>query len=331
MRVPWLLGSVLGVCLLAALGCGAGEDDDEDDDDEDDDDTASPWDTDPGPDTDGGEDCDVTVDLTVPLQGAVDAYYRSAIEFQLSDADPTATVRSAIAGTTTVSADSETVYFTPNDPLNPSTDYTVTLDYCGGSAELSFATSALGTPLSDPTDLESRTYALDLADARVVAPMGIGSVLTSYLTQDLFVTVVDVTATEISTIGGVADGDEADHCDTTIEFGRDDFTEQPYFAIGPANAVLTVAGYEFDLADVVITGAFATDGSYFGGGTLTGTMDTRPLAPLLGEVEDEGAICDLALSFGEECEACPWDDEPFCLTLVLDEITAGEVVCAGGA
>jgi hypothetical protein len=278
-------------------------------------------------DTDIGSDaCDVTIDSTVPVANAIDADYRSAIEFHLSDPDSTATVSSAITGTTTTMDDGETVVFTPDAPLSPSTQYTVTLDYCGGSADLTFTTSGLGNPIPDTSALVGKTFALDLADARIVEPAGIGSVLTSYLTQDILVGVSGVTDTEIQMLGaiGVEDADPPtqDYCDPTIDFPAADFSDQPFFQIGPQTTTLAVAGYSIEIGNLEITGTIAADGSYFGGGTLSGTIDTRPLAPLLDDSGDPGAICDLAVNFGAACEACPSDGEPYCLTLVADQIVA---------
>ena len=83
-----------------------------------------------------------------------------------------------------------------------------------------------------------------------------------------------------------------------------------------------MAGYNIEIADLEITGTMAADGSYFGGGTLAGSIDTRPLAPLLDDSGDPNAICALAINFGAACEACPADGEPYCLTLVADQIIA---------
>lgn len=277
----------------------------------------------------GSDSCGITIKSTLPAANAVDANYRGAIEFNLSDADPTATVSSSIAGTTTLVDDGETVIYTPNAPLAPSTAYTVTLDYCGGTADLSFTTSSDGTPLADVQVLVGRTYALDLAGARILEPAGVGSVLTSYLTQDILVGITAVSSTEINMIGAIgaegANPPEQDYCDPSIPFPVADFDEQPYFQIGPQTTTLAVAGFALEIVNLEITGTFAADASYFAGGTLAGVIDTRPLAPLLGEDGDEGAICDLAVSFGAVCSACPSDGEPYCLTLVADQIVAEEV------
>jgi hypothetical protein len=270
--------------------------------------------------------CEVTIDETVPLQGAMDADYRAAIEFHLSDADSSATVSTSIAGTTTLADDDQTVIFTPSAPLTPSTAYTVTLDYCGGSAELAFTTSAVGTEVPDTSALVGLTYALDLADARIVEPAGIGSVLTSYLTQDILVGVDSVEGTQIQMIGAVgvedADPPTQNYCDPSIDFPVADFSENPFFQIGPRTTTLSVAGYNIEIGDLEITGSFSADGTYISGATLSGTIDTRPLAPLLDDSGDPNAICSLAVNFGATCEACPSDGEPYCLTLVADQITA---------
>jgi hypothetical protein len=280
-------------------------------------------------DTSGGETpgCEVIIDSTVPSSGAIDADYRAPIEFQLSAADPTAVASSDIAGTSTVINDGETVVFTPSAALAPNTTYTVTLDYCGGTSPLSFTTSELGGALEG--DLTGNTYALALGDARIVEPAGIGAVLSGYLTQDILVGVQTVSETNIQMVGAIgiegASPPAQDYCDPTIDFPDATFTEAPYFQIGPQDTALSVAGYTIEIGNLEITGTFAPDGSYFGGGTLSGTIDTRPLAPLLDDSGDEGAICSLAVSFGAACTACPSDGEPFCLTLVADQITAVQV------
>jgi len=271
--------------------------------------------------------CEVEIDSTVPASGAVDAYYRAPIEFSLSDADPTATITTDIPGSQTTSADGKTVIWTPTDALAPSTAYTVTLDYCGGNADLAFTTSALGTAIPDTSSLVGATYTIDLATARIVEPAGIGSVLTSQLQQSILVGVESVDASNIQMIGAIAAAGTTtqDYCTPTIPFPSADFTTAPFFTIGPRTTSLSVAGYNVEIQDLEITGTFAADGSYFGGGTLSGTIDTRPLAPLLDDSGNEGAICDLAVNFGAACEACPSDGGMFCLTLVADQITADAV------
>jgi len=273
--------------------------------------------------------CGVTVDSTIPSEGSTDAYYRANVEFALSDPDGTATITTDIAGHQETSEDGLTVLWVLDAPMSSSTPYTATLDYCGGSVTLSFTTSELGTEMADTNSLVGRTYIVALADARIVEPPGIGSVLSSYLTQDILLGVNEVSGDSLGIIGAIAKADvspdEQDYCDPTIPFPTADFSAQPYFTVGPQTTTLSVAGYDIEIGDLNVTGTFAPDGTYFDGGTLSGTIDTRPLAPLIDDSGDEGAICDLAINFGAECEACPSDGQPFCLTLVADQILAEEL------
>ncbi|MFZ5481004.1 MAG: hypothetical protein ACOZNI_29855 [Myxococcota bacterium] len=296
----------------------------------------------PGPNEkadDTGEDQDtnacgeeeVIIDETIPAQGSTSHYYMADLEFHLSDPDPTgATIVTDIPGTQMESEDGEIIYWVLDAPLEPSTSYCATLEYCGGDAEICFSTSALGTPLSDPQILVDRTYALDLQNARIVVPEGIGSVLTSYLTQDILVGVASIEGSDIQMNGAIgvegADPPAQDYCDPTIAFPVADFSASPYFQIGPQTTTLSVAGFEIEIQDLEITGTFASDGSYFGGGTLSGTIDTRPLVGLVDDSTnpDPNTICDLATSFGASCVDCS-DGEPYCLTLVADQINADEV------
>ena len=211
----------------------------------------------------------------------------------------------------------------------PSTAYSATLDYCGGSVTIPFTTSSLGPCPGVDLDLSGRTYVANLAEARIVEPAGIGSVLTSYLTQDILLGVERIEGASIRMIGAMGAEDSApprqELCDPSIPFPVADWSEAPFFRIGPQTTTLSIAGYAIDLEDLEVTGTFSSDGSYFAGGTLTGIIDTRPLAPLLDDSGDEGAVCDLAINFGAACEACSVDGETFCLTLVADQITALEV------
>lgn len=277
----------------------------------------------------GGGGCDVTIKSTIPANNATDAYYRGNIYFTLSDADPTATVSSSIAGTQTVSGDGKTIIYTPSAALSPSTSYSVTLSYCGGDATIDFTTSAVGTS-TDAKALVGHAYALDLAAANIVEPAGISAVLSQYLTTAVLVGVQDVSGGQIQMIGAIgAEGvspAEQDYCTPSIDFPSADFAENPFFSIGPQDTVLAVAGYEIEIKQLNVTGSFAPDASEIAGATLSGTIDTRPLAPLI-DPKDPNAICALAVNFGAECIACS-DGQPYCLTLVADSITGTAIADA---
>jgi hypothetical protein len=276
-------------------------------------------------DTDtSGESCGVEIEESIPSANAFDAYYRGDIEFILSDADPTATIDTDIPGTLAVLDDGERIVWQPSAPLQPNTEYTVTLNYCGGSAPLSFTTSSLGSPIEDGVDLVGKSYAINLASARITKPAGIGDVLGGYLTQSIIVGVTDVSDTSIQMVGALAkEGSNPpaqDFCDPSIPFPEADFTAAPFFSIGPEDTRIAVAGFDITIGQLVIEGTLASDASSFSGGVLSGTIDTRPLAPLLDDSGDPNAICELAANFGATCEACPDGSGTYCLTLVADQL-----------
>lgn len=283
---------------------------------------------------DGGKDtadsadeaCGVSV-TTFPLQGAVSAYYRSDIEFKLTKPDSTAEISTDIPGSQEVSADGLTVYWRLSAPLAPSTTYTASLTYCTGTVELSFTTSALGTAIPDATTLQGRTYLLNLADARITEPPGIGALLSSELDGVAIytgITDVDATAKTITVVGGLGRDGAAtptqEYCDPTIDFPVADFSGSPHFEISGEGATpITVAGTTVYIENLNISGDFAADLSYFGGGVLAGTIDTRPLDFEFGD--EVGFICNTAAALGVVCAPCG-DGEPFCLSLVADSIDA---------
>ncbi len=279
----------------------------------------------------GADTCDVTVTSTVPTDGATDAYYRMDIEFNLSAEDTTATFTvtdsagTAVDGTTW--ADGKTVYFTPSSPLQPQTTYTATLATCGGenNPSITFTTSELGTAAE--CDLTGNTYLVQLTEARFVEPAALGDLIGQYLDQDLLIGVSDATDTSLDMLGAVADPDTGgqNYCDPTIPFPTADFSESPYFSVGPEDTTLSVAGYSIPINGLLLSGTFAPDCSYFGGGVLAGELDARDLGDLVGEylgTSDPDELCAMLAGFSVTCEACTSDGEPYCVGIKADQITA---------
>jgi len=271
--------------------------------------------------------CGVGIDETIPADGATDAYYRADIEFQLDDPDESgATVAltqggTEVAGTSWLSEDSETVYFTPDAPLSPGTAYTATLTYCTGEASIDFTTSALGQPLT--ADLLTNTYVIDLATARFVEPPGVGDLIGEFVAMNVLVGVTEVSDTSITMMGAlsVEGGTDQDYCTPTFDFPAADFSESPYFAVIADEITLSVAGYDIPLKDLEVSGTFAADGSYFGGAVLGGTVDARDIIEMIDEVDTWEDACALTESFGAPCVACD-DGVAACLTLLADQIVA---------
>ncbi|MFT4977069.1 MAG: hypothetical protein ACI8S6_002974 [Myxococcota bacterium] len=279
--------------------------------------------------------CDVTATAEYPINDQTDAYYRSAIEFELSDPDDTATITLAdsagasVDGSVSLEDDGELVVFTPSASLAPSSGYTATLSWCGGEATISFTTSALGTPTE--VDLTGRTYNVDITSGRFIEPAGVGDLLGGLLENSILlgVTAVDTDAGSISFRGAISEtgNSNQDVCTPSLnDFPSASFAD-PYFNLAADQLDLAVAGFELSIASINIGGTFAADGSYFGGGELSGELDARELLPLLKEQElastaDE--ICDLLLGFGVACQACATDGEVYCASIVVDQLVAVE-------
>lgn len=282
--------------------------------------------------------CTVEISETVPAQDE-SFYYRGTLEVYFTEADDTATVTladsagTAVSGTSSWSEDGTVLYFTPDSALAPSTSYTLTIDYCAGSPDVSFMTSELGAEAST-SDLTGKAYTIDLASARFIEPEGIGSILGDLLEQNILVGVVSATDTDLEMIGAisVAGTTEQDVCAASIDFPAADFSENPFFSVGPEDTTIAVAGYSATIHGLEISGAFAPDLSYFGGGKLAGTIDSRDLAtiPDLADLTgcdgtSDSCLCEFIAGTGlANCSACD-DGEPLCLTLLADQIVAEEI------
>jgi len=272
--------------------------------------------------------CGVEVRATYPSADSSDFYYRGFIEFQLSQPDETAVLSiDGVTGVSTLNSRMDTVYFTPDENLSPSTTYTATLDYCSGSPSIEFTTSPLGAALEGGVDITQQTYRLDLQSGRVVIPEGVGAVLQDYLDFQILIQPTSVENDTITMVGAMAsevDNNFQDYCDPTIDFPVADFSNAPYFQIGPQSTTIAVSDYSVTIENLLISGTISQDGTWFGGGSLAGEIDTRPLVPLLFEGEDdENAICDFILGFGVSCIPCYGDESlPYCLEIEAIELEA---------
>jgi hypothetical protein len=282
-------------------------------------------------DTDDTADlgCQVEVRATYPAADTTDFYYKGIVEFQLNKADETAEISvEGVEGTSWRNDRNDIVYFEPAEDLAPSTEYTATLTYCTGEPSITFTTSALGEPVDEAVDLTAFTYSLDLQTGRVVIPEGVGAVLQDYLDFQILVQPTAVADGGIEITGALPD-EESDpthqsYCDPTISFDTADFSSAPYFQFGPKTTTIDVADFSVTIDNLLIGGTFAADGSYFGGATFAGEVDTRPLVPLLfPEEDDPNAICEFIIGFGVDCIPCAGDEAvPFCLEIEAQDLIA---------
>ncbi len=283
---------------------------------------------------DGGGSCEITVDSTFPSEGATDHYFLSAIEFELSDADSTASVTVAdasgadVAGTVTTI--DEVIYFEATGGFSPSSTYTATASLCGGELNpaITFSTSDLGT--ARDCDLTDKAFVVDLNNARFLEPAGVADLLLSQLENNIILGVASYTdADNLDIVGAISEdaSTDQDFCTESLDFSGVDFTADPTFSVGPEDTTLSVAGYDIKINALEISGTFASDCSYFGGGVLAGELDARDLAPLVGELvgsEDPDEICELLVGFGVACATCSSDGEEYCVDILADSLAASE-------
>lgn len=317
--MKYTLTTLSVLSALAVVACGGGDD------------SGSPT-------TGTTAACDVEVRETFPATGATTWYHRGTLEFTLSKADPDGNptvmlmdgAGTMVQGTTSYNDSGTKVFFTPSAPLTPGGSYSATLSYCRGDVEIPFTCSSVGEPLSGgPESLIGSVYGIDLANGRVVIPEGVGDVLTQYIDFLILAGVNNANATSLEIQGALADEADPthqDYCEPSIAFPTADFSEAPYFIIGPQNTQLEVAGFSVSIDALKVAGTFASDGSQFAGGELSGLINTIPLVDLLfpGST-DPNAVCSFIAGFGVSCIDCSDGSGPYCLELLAVDLVAERV------
>ncbi|MFT4975045.1 MAG: hypothetical protein ACI8S6_000932 [Myxococcota bacterium] len=276
--------------------------------------------------------CDNAVTDLFPEDGASDVYYRGTIEAHLACSDETMSVTvtdehgSIIDGVTSLGgSEDERIIFTPSPPLSPDTSYTATISMCERSQSWSFQTMGLCPPVT--TDLVGQTYSLDLDDARVTEPEGVGPIITTLMEQSLLLGVIEASGDRLQVLGAFAEGARQDRCLPTIDFPEASFAEDLYFVVGPQDVTLSAGGLLVTVYSFKLSGTFATDGSSIDNVSLAGEVDARDLAPLLWEaslIEENtpAAVCELLADFAVDCVPCDRDGAPLCISVVADSIVA---------
>lgn len=281
-------------------------------------------------DTDTDVGCGVTISEQIPAPDQTGVYYRSSLEWTFSEADSTAAVTVTTGGTDVAGSGEwvDNIYiWTPSAEFAPSTTYDVSLTYCTGTVSSSFTTSAIGTPVADPATLTDLSFVLDIASGRFVEPAGVGALLQQQLNVDILIGIVTADATTLTLQGalGVEDANPPaqDLCTPSIDFPSANFSDNPYFEVGPQNTTIEVQGIAITIDDLFVSGALAADGSAIAGAVLAGSIDTRPLVDLVEPGGDDDAVCLLVQTFGIDCQACTGGGD-FCLSLLVDSIAAAQ-------
>jgi hypothetical protein len=280
---------------------------------------------------DGAE---ITISNTYPTSDATNFYILDSVEFTLSAEDPAAALTltgpdGEVAGTSAVNGTKVT--FTPDAPLAPSSAYTASLSYCNSEdpVDVGFSTSALGEALT--TDITGKAYAVDLASGNFVQPPGIGSLLGGLFANNILIGITTANETTLEVMGAISTEGTTDQdmCNETFaDFPAADFSNQPLFEIPEGDVTLAVAGYTATIYSLSVSGTFAADGTYFGGGELKGELDARQLVDIVGGlmdgVESADDVCGLVAGFGVSCGECSSDGAAYCVTLEVNRLVANE-------
>lgn len=278
-------------------------------------------------------ECGISGFVLLPVDGTADAYYRDPLRIRLTDPDPSARflLRTAdgetLDGTTAPRWDDDaTIEFHPTEPLQPLSEYRVTVGYCNDAETLSwsFYTSAAGTPLT--VELTDRVYQLDLENARWLRPEGIGGLVPLVSENDVLVGIsgVEGGAVQASVAPGL-DGTQ-DLCGTTSPLPAAAL-DGAHLAMPEGTVVLSISGSIVVLYSGSVTGDFLADGSAFVGGRLAGTVDLRQLEGVVsfgvgGSTPEE--MCAFIETYGSSCRACS-DGVEVCYDIEVEGITANEV------
>jgi hypothetical protein len=180
--------------------------------------------------------------------------------------------------------------------------------------------------VTDMSDVMGRDYLFDLGSAQFVEPEGVGLLLAQYM-ADVFLSPIHIQA--IDEQAGVLEAFVAhlgesgqDMCLPTTSL-TDDHSgrwDNPFLALGPTDYPIRLGDGVESPGTIECDGWFAPDGSSFVGATVSGSFDMRALHELVDPGAEEGAACDLFATQGIECETCPSDGEPYCLSIRMEQV-----------
>ena len=295
-------------------------------------DTSDTSDTDTG-DTDTGETdtvipCETVAIATTPEDGTTDFYYRDTLGVTFSDDASGATIQ--ILDASGVEVPSTVAWgdgnfqaeVTPTEPLDGDAQYQLHIAVCEYTGDVLFTTSAYGSPLAEEAaGLVGNTYVLDLSQADILQPEGLGYLLAAYLTEPILLGVDHADESVIGMVGAQGfkknDGTYKQVGTEVWIFPDADFTTSPYFAASTPEISIDYADVAIPIENFSLAGTFAADGSKIGGGWASGLGDTRNMGPLLELGDDPGAVCTLISALGLSCETCS-DGEPYCVFLEVE-------------
>lgn len=170
--------------------------------------------------------------------------------------------------------------------------------------------------------LTGKAFPLDLADARIIKPQGIGPIVADALGAAWSFGVSAETDTTVTTLIASNIRGAQDMCTPTAHPPEGSWND-PVFAVGPADLVLYRDIFTITLSNFQFTAAANAECSAIQDGVFQADLDARlPGLDDLTGISDPQVICDALLGLGTECEACDSDGEPYCLKLMVDQMDA---------
>lgn len=215
---------------------------------------------------------------------------------------------------------------TANDDSESGSDRTSHQDT--GSAVESDSDSSFPA-LPDLASLQNRVFVLAIAPGNWTKPAGVGSEIGTYVPSFAF-EVESVDGNELDVLLGTVDGEEQDPCGKTHAI-EGSVEQNPHFDLGPVDFETVVTGPEKSVIATIyglgIEGDFTENGGKIRYGRFTGVIDIREIYELFNKLPNPTAelICQTAPTLGFQCEACPTDDESFCITVVAENLSINEV------
>jgi hypothetical protein len=281
--------------------------------------------------------CTTSIVETIPYPDSTDVYYRSDIQFELSEEDPNANIVLTSDGEVVsgnVRIDNQKIIFHPNTPLFPSTNYSASITYCGSPepVSISFLTSELGTDVQGGVfALDGRSYAVDLNFGQVIQPTGVGDFLQTLLENQFLFDVQTIMTDEAAVRMALSrpESIEQNFCVPTIEESLIvNLREIPYFTLYGDTIPIIIAEYQLHLYDFETSGTINEQATKFERMYTQGTMDLREILPIMQDFNINAETVDEFSSYLSQLDVdiitCR-DGEPYCMLIVVDSLFANEI------
>lgn len=264
--------------------------------------------------------CTAEFNKVFPEDASTGVYIRTPLQFYLTQPDPSAQIATDIPGHMETSEDGRVLSWIPDDPLQPESSNSLTLNGCFGSASTHFQTSRAGQPLE--SDLQGRTWLLQFKQGRADTPST--ELLAPYLLGYVRMEVLRQTSTALTLRSTYSrDASFAEECEVAQQFAV--FNEAPNFTTIPSNLAFP------HLYHAQLSGTFTPDAKRIEGIHITGQWDVRDLEAdgLNTQGETPEHLCGILAAVHLPCTPCD-DGEPLCMELSASLIPADEWVGSPG-